>query len=217
VSRTSAIPSVRLTQSRLSTTRRKRPVPADWATADTIQSFEATDLPEAELPGSRALAVDKSGDLALFGGLDGVAIVYSTSKKAVMHTIKCGPGSITHALWWDSKPVVALSTGAVKLYENGSQIGEFNVHAGAATGLSLHPSGELLASVGSDKSYVIYDLASMSQVTRVFSDSGTLNPFFCPIMMWSESRSQLSKHCVIDIGNASLDIDFLKQRWLNVV
>jgi hypothetical protein len=175
------MPWILLTVSRLSTTRRKRPVPADWATADSIQAFDAVELPEAELPGSRALAIDKSGDLAIFGGLDGVAIVYSLAERSTAQTIKCGPGSITSALWWDSKPVVALSTGAVKIYENGSQIGEFNVHAGAATGLSLHPSGELMASVGSDKSYVIYDLTSMSQITRVFTDAGTTNiPTFIP-------------------------------------
>jgi pre-mRNA-processing factor 19 len=116
--------------------------------------------------------VDKSGNLAIFGGLDGVAVLYSLSDKSTAQTIKCGPGSITGALWWDSKPVVALSTGAIKIYENGSQIGEFNVHAGAVTGLSLHPSGDLLASVGTDKSYAIYDLTSMSQINRVFTDAG---------------------------------------------
>jgi pre-mRNA-processing factor 19 len=118
--------------------------------------------------------VDQSGDLALFGGPEGIALVYSTSEKKILQTIKCGSGGITDAIWWDSKAVIALSTGAVKVYEDGSQVGEFKVHAGAATGLSLHPSGELLASVGSDKSYVLYDLPSMSQVTRVFTDAGTL-------------------------------------------
>ncbi|KAF2421558.1 cell cycle control protein [Tothia fuscella] len=167
------------TQQKLSTTRRKRPVPKDWATAETIQSFETTEYPEAALPGSRALAVDESGDLALFGGIDGIAIVYSTSEKKTVYTLKCG-GPVTSALWWDNKPVVALATGAIKIFEDGSEIGGFSVHAGAATGLSLHPSGDILASVGSDKSYVLYDLTSMSQVTRVFTNSeltcGTFHP-----------------------------------------
>jgi len=80
------------------------------------------------------------------------------------------------AIWWDSKPVVALANGAIKVFEDGSEIGEFTVHAGAATGLSLHPCGDLLASVGSDKSYVFYDLTSMSQLTRVFTSSGMSSP-----------------------------------------
>jgi pre-mRNA-processing factor 19 len=128
------------------------------------------------LPGSRALALDKSGDLALFGGIDEVAIVYSISQKQTVHTIKVGKGSITDAIWWGTRPIIALSTGAVKVFEDGKEIGSFTVHAGPATGLALHPSGDLLASVGSDKSYVIYDLASTTQVTRVFTDSGMLGP-----------------------------------------
>lgn len=136
--------------------------------------METTEFPDAALPGSRALAVDESGDLALFGGIDGVAIVYSTSQKKTVHTLKAG-GPVTAAIWWESKPVVALATGAIKIFEDGSEIGGFAVHAGAATGLSLHPSGEILASVGSDKSYVLYDLTSMSQISRVFTSSGMLN------------------------------------------
>jgi pre-mRNA-processing factor 19 len=153
-------------------TRRKRPIPEGWATAETIEAFSPTPHSEAALPGSRALAVDSSGDLALFGGTDGVTIIYSISTQQTVQTLKVGSGSVTAALWWDSRPVIALSTGAVKVFENGTEIGQFTVHAGAATDLSLHPSGELLASVGSDKSYVIYDLTSMSQVTRVFTNSG---------------------------------------------
>lgn len=153
-------------------TRRKRPIPESWATAETISEFSPTDLSKAGLPGSHALAIDSTGDLALFGGADGVAVVYSISKKKVSKNIKFGAGSVTAALFWDSKPVIALSTGAVKVFEKGKEIANFEVHDGAATGLSLHPSGELLASVGEDKSYVIYDLTSFAQVTRVFTNSG---------------------------------------------
>jgi pre-mRNA-processing factor 19 len=98
--------------------------------------------------------------------------VYSISKQQKVQTIKLGSGSVTSALWWESRPIIALSTGAVKVYDNGEEIAHFTVHAGAANALSLHPSGEILASVGSDKSYVIYDLISLTQVTRVFTNSG---------------------------------------------
>lgn len=156
----------------LTATRRKRAVPADWATGETITAFETSALGQAALPNSRALAVDQSGDLALFEGSDGSAVVYSLSEKEAVHTLKFGKGHITDAVWWGARPIIATSTGAVKIFEKEKEIGSFAVHAGSATGLALHPTGDLFASVGSDKSYVVYDLESMAHVTRVFTDSG---------------------------------------------
>jgi pre-mRNA-processing factor 19 len=160
---------------RLTATRRKRAVPADWATSETITAFETSELGESALPGSRALAIDSTGDLALFEGSEGSAVVYSISKKEAVHTLKFGKGHITDAIWWDTRPIVSTSTGAVKIFEGEKEIGSFAVHAGSATGLALHPTGDILASVGSDKSYVVYDLESMAQITRVFTDSGMLS------------------------------------------
>jgi pre-mRNA-processing factor 19 len=112
--------------------------------------------------------------LALFEGPEGSAVVYSISKKEAVHTLKFGKGHITDAVWWETRPIISTSTGAVKIFDGAKEIGSFAVHAGSATGLTLHPTGDLLASVGSDKSYVVYDLESMAQVTRVFTDSGML-------------------------------------------
>jgi pre-mRNA-processing factor 19 len=105
--------------------------------------------------------------------MDGVAILYDLSEKQTLHTMKCGEGSITAALFWEKKPVLAMSTGAIKIFGNGNVIGEMLVHAGAATDVSLHPSGDILASVGEDKSIVYYDLTTMKQVGRIFTQSGS--------------------------------------------
>ncbi|KAE9980866.1 hypothetical protein EG328_012002 [Venturia inaequalis] len=159
------------TAQELQATRRKRAVPADWATGETITAFETSELGQAALPSSRALAVDESGDLALFEGSDSSVLVYSISEKGVVHTLEFGKGHITDAVWWGARPIISTSTGAIKIFEKEKEIASFAVHAGSATGLALHPTGDLLASVGSDKSYVVYDLESMSHVTRVFTDS----------------------------------------------
>ena len=154
-------------------TRRKRPVPEGWATVEEIESFTETPHPEAALPGSKALALASTGDLALFGGNDGVAIVYSISKQSIVRNIKVGSGAVTAAAWWEDRPVIASSNGTVTVFdESGNEVASFSVHAGSANGLALHPSGDILASVGSDKSYVLYDLTTLTQVTRVFTDSG---------------------------------------------
>ena len=83
-------------------------------------------------------------------------------------------GPVTDAVWAGDKAVVATSTGDVTVFENGSKSASFSVHAGAATALAVHATGDIVASVGADKSYVLYDLSSSgsnSVITQIFSDA----------------------------------------------
>lgn len=118
------------------------------------------------------MSLNSSGELALVGGVDGVAGIYSLPEKRIVATLKGGGGSITDTLWVGNKAAVATSTGAVKVFEDGSEIASFNTHAGEATALAVHPTGDIIASVGVDKSYVLYDLATSTVVTQIFSDTG---------------------------------------------
>jgi hypothetical protein len=54
----------------------------------------------------------------------------------------------------------------------GQSVASFTNHAGAATGLALHPCGDLLVSVGVDKSFVYYDLEKLTVISQVYTDSG---------------------------------------------
>lgn len=157
---------------RLSKTRRKRPVPEDWATADEISSFSHKQASEALYPGARTLSLNQDGDLALLGGVDGIAGVYSISQQRVVRALKGGGGPITDAIWAGSRAVVATESGRVKIFEAQNQLATFSSHAGKTTGIALHPSGDILASVGNDKSYVLYDLDAMTTMTQVYTDSG---------------------------------------------
>ncbi|EQL37776.1 pre-mRNA-processing factor 19 [Blastomyces dermatitidis ATCC 26199] len=132
------------TQEQLSKTRRKRTVPEEWATGETIQEFKPTDCSEALYPGGKTLSLDPSGNLALVGGVDGVA---------------------------GAKAAVATSAGSVKIFENGTEVATFNSHAGEATSLATHATGDIIASVGVDKSYVLYDLTSNSVIAQIYSDA----------------------------------------------
>ena len=80
-------------------------------------------------------------------------------------------GPVTDAIWAGDKAVVASSTGSVKVFENGNEVADFSSHAGAATALAQHPTGDIVASVGADKSYVLYDLTTNSVITQIFSDA----------------------------------------------
>ena len=62
-----------LTQCSLFATRRKRPIPEGWTSGDDISTFDVVASTEPLYPGSSAVSVNESGDLALFGGADGSA------------------------------------------------------------------------------------------------------------------------------------------------
>ncbi|KAF3483396.1 cell cycle control protein [Arthroderma uncinatum] len=167
----SVVSRIEETQEKLSKTRRKRPIPEDWATGDAIQEFRPSSPSEPLYPGGHSICVNASGNLALVGGVDGVAGVYSLSEKRVVASLKGGSGAITDAAWVGDKAVIATSAGAVKVFENESEIASFSVHAGAAAALAVHPTGDIVASAGIDKSYTIYDISNSAVVAQIFTDS----------------------------------------------
>ncbi|KAE8325602.1 WD40-repeat-containing domain protein [Aspergillus sergii] len=170
---------VESTQAALSKTRRKRAVPEGWATSDAISTYKPAQSTEPLYPGGKALSVNASGELALVGGADGVVGVFSLSQKQVVQSLQAN-GPVTDAIWAGDKAVVASSTGSVKVFENGNEVADFSSHAGAATALALHPTGDIVASVGVDKSYVLYDLMTNSVITQIFSDASLLSVKFHP-------------------------------------
>lgn len=144
-------------------------MPEDWATAESIEKFGVASTSKAVFAGATSLAVDDTGKLAVSGGSDGTVGVYSISGKKIQKSFNAG-SAVTGAVWYGSQPVVSTSSGAVKVL--GDNETTFTSHAGSANGLALHPSGEILASVGIDKSFVFYDLVGGSSVTQVYTDSG---------------------------------------------
>jgi len=122
-------------------------------------------------PGGTVLAVHQSGDLALIGGNDGLAGVFSLPQNRLLKPLKGGQGAITGGLWADDRAVISTSTGSVKVFEDDQEVASFSAHAGSANAVALHPSGSILASVGEDKTYVLYDLESSQILTQVSSNS----------------------------------------------
>jgi pre-mRNA-processing factor 19 len=159
-----------LTLCRLFKTRRKRPVPDGWATGDDVSAFDVTRSSEPLYPGSAAVSIDESGDLALFGGADGVAGVYSLSQQELVHTLKVG-SAVTATTWWGAKAVVGTSAGTVKIFENGNEVAQLGSHAGAVSSVSLHPSGAILATAGTDKRFVFHDLSTFKSVSEVYTEA----------------------------------------------
>lgn len=120
--------------------------------------------------------------MALVGGADGTVGVYSLSEKRVVSNLQTS-GPVTSAVWAGNKAVIATSTGAVQVFENGQELANFASHAGPATAVALHATGDIIGSVGVDKSYVLYDLTTNSVITQIFTDACKQGPnhFICDL------------------------------------
>ncbi|KAK7906174.1 hypothetical protein LTR67_000900 [Exophiala xenobiotica] len=167
-------------QQRLSKTRRKRPVPEEWATAESISAYVPLSSSEALYPGGTVLALHESGDLALVGGRDATAGVFSLSQNRLLQPLKGGQGSITSGVWAQDKAVIATSTGVVKVFEAEKEVSSFSAHGGRVNAVALHASSTILASVGDDKTYALYDLESNQLLTQVQTDSALTCAQFHP-------------------------------------
>ncbi len=146
-------------------------MPEDWASAETIEAFKPGKSSKAQHAGAHAIGVDASGDLAVYGGSDGDVTVYSITKAKVMHHVQAG-AAVTDVLWAGKTAVVSTAAGEVKGFNGKKLAFSFAGHAGEATALALHPCEEILASVGVDKSYIFYEVASASQILQVSTNTG---------------------------------------------
>ncbi|POS86142.1 hypothetical protein EPUL_002659 [Erysiphe pulchra] len=165
------------TQERLSKTRRKRPIPTDWADFETISKFETSFVSEPLYSNTNFLAVNDTTQLAIIGGTEGVVGIYSIAENKIQQTIEVGY-PITDGIWFADYPVISTSSGLVKVL--GIDELSFTLHNGSANHLALHPCGDILASVGVDRSFVLYDLASKKSICQIFTDSELLTVAFHP-------------------------------------
>lgn len=153
---------------RLSKSRKKRPTPKGWVGADEIATFSPQISESLPVPQASSLGADAG--YAAVGGLKGDVAIVSLATGQTERTLQVNE-PVTDTLWHGSKVVFATSKGSVKVFENGGELASFAEHAGAATALSMHPGGTILASVGTDKSFVFYDLNALSRVTRVYTNA----------------------------------------------
>lgn len=156
--------------------RKKRPVPEGWASTEDVSALQQTAY--TDLPVTQATSLALNAGYAAVGGLDGKVDLYSVEAKAHERSLEIGE-PVTATVWIGNKVVSATSRGSVKAVEGGVETGSITEHAGAVTGLAVHPGEHILASVGVDKGIIFYDLQSLQRVARVYTDAGTyflLNP-----------------------------------------
>ncbi|KAI2621044.1 WD40-repeat-containing domain protein [Xylaria nigripes] len=165
------------TQARLSKSRKRRPVPKEWATSDEISTFGVET--SNSLPIATPTTLTFEAGYAAVGGLEGEVAVYSVEADKLERSIAVGE-PVTHSIWEGSRVYFSTAKGSVKVFESGSEVASFTDHAGPATGLAMHPSKTILASVGADKSFVFYDLAKLQRATRVYTNAALTTCAFHP-------------------------------------
>lgn len=145
-------------------------------------------------PGSKALAVDTSGTLALVGGADGNGVVYSFAGQETTYVLQVGSGTINDSICFtDREPlsILAMSTGEVKTFCQDRETAVLKSHAGPVTAIALHPCGELLGSVGDDKSFIFYDLVNEVMISQVYTTARKFG-FNCIIRSGNNTSTELS-------------------------
>lgn len=166
------IAKIEVTQQKLSGTRRKRPVPEEWATGDELQTYEVKSSVDSQFTGAKTLAADSTGDFFLCGDSDGTMGIYDLKQSTFATRSQLNAGAILDGAWGNDKQIVSTSSGAVVIASEGTVQAKFEQHAGEATAVAVHPCGDILVSVGYDKSYVLYDLSSSKVLTQVYGDTG---------------------------------------------
>jgi pre-mRNA-processing factor 19 len=157
--------------SRLSKSRKKRPIPDGWVTAEEVAEFtteSSTSLPFSQVS---ALTIQEEGSYAAISSAQGDTAIYSVDEGKVERQLAVNE-PVTDEIWTATKLIVSTAKGSVKVYDSGREVASLTEHAGPATGLALHPSGEFVASVGADKLIVFYDIQSLTPVGRCYTDSG---------------------------------------------
>lgn len=149
--------------------RKKRPVPQGWASSDEVAALQQ--VAYTDLTVSQASSLDVESEYAAIGGLDGKVDICSIQANKVERSLDVAE-PVTATVWTGSKVVLAISKGSVKVFDSGSETASFQAHAGAVTGLAMHPGGRILASVGVDKTFVFYDLDTLERVSRGYTDAG---------------------------------------------
>ncbi|CAG8980676.1 hypothetical protein HYALB_00007168 [Hymenoscyphus albidus] len=169
--------AVQEAQVKLSKGRRKRTVPKDWVNAEAIGKFGVAHASDSLSGGANFLALDETSELAIVGGADGYVHIYSVTEQNTVNTYRA-EAAVTDAVWYGKYPVVSTTLGTVHVF--GKEKVMFTAHAGRVNSIDIHPTCDILASVGVDKSLIFYDLEAGKAMKQVYTDSELTTATFHP-------------------------------------
>ena len=170
------------THQSLSSTRKKRKVPAGYATPADVKGYTPKHtIPSLHSPspsGITSIAVSTTNPSQfLTGGNDKIVQLYDRSTDKVLATLKGHTKKITHVAFREreGEPTLLLSASAdkaAKAWAHDAASGEYipkgtiRTHKGEVTGLAVHPSSAYMALGSLDRTWSLHDLNTFSQLFR---------------------------------------------------
>ncbi|KAJ2160644.1 hypothetical protein GGF46_002073 [Coemansia sp. RSA 552] len=183
----------------LSKSRMKREVPAGLVSADDWKTAKESGIIEflhtSTKPGIISLEVDKTGDLALTGGLDNHAEVYSRKHDLTLATLKGHTKKVTTAVWvngggLDQRIITGSADKSIRIWRpkvaNTDEAKDIKAvgwtkeriikqHSAEIVGISIHPSGEYFASAAADGAWAIHALEDGSVIIKDSVESSQIS------------------------------------------
>lgn len=183
----SVLALIEQTHATLSATRKKRKVPAGYASSAEVKTFKAThtvpSLHSSSPAGITSLAVSKANPSQfLTGGNDKIVQFYDKATDKVLASLKGHTKKVNHVALREKEgeSTLLISAGAdkmAKIWAHDSASGEYiakstiRSHKGELTGLAVHPSGSILGLASLDRTWSLHDLSTFTQIfTSQLSD-----------------------------------------------
>ncbi|BFZ59492.1 hypothetical protein YB2330_000503 [Saitoella coloradoensis] len=164
----SVVQKIEETHGDLSAKRKKRKVPADWTSAQTVAAFETTVTTDVIAPMSRCMALDPTGTIAIVGGGSN-AVLLNVKDQATLTELK-EAGSIADAVWSGPTPVTAATNGIIRTWnQDGSAEKTIDPGMEQLVSVALHPSGDFLAAAAKNGTWALCDLQSGETVAKITS------------------------------------------------
>src|SRR6266542_4997187 len=153
---------------RLSKSRKKRKLPSELTSVDTIKSFEQVSsigsLHSTTKPGITCMDIDQAEQLILTGGNDKKALILNEEDGKVISQLKGHTKKITDALWLGSPNEegydTAFTSSADKTIRIWQKSGKdykvstvLSTHTAEVTGISVHATKDYLVSVSDDSTW----------------------------------------------------------------
>lgn len=161
----------------LSKDRKKRAVSAALATEQNIQSFSVqssdTGIHKSSPAGITSLAIHPSEDLIVTGGMDGEIGVFNTQSRKLVTKLSGHSKRVNEVVVHPSQPLL-FSASQDKTVRVWGGAGEepyaashiIRSHTDDVVGISLHATGDYLASASNDKSWAFHDIHTGATLTK---------------------------------------------------
>jgi pre-mRNA-processing factor 19 len=148
----------------LSKTRKKRQLPAELATTDTIGSWEEKSnvtLHKTKPAGITCLAMQADGRRAATGGNDKTVIVYDVGENRQEGVLSGHSKKVTDVGMAGDVVVSSSADCTACVWRGGEEVHSFaELHSKAVTAVALHPLHDYLATAGEDSSWSVCDIGT---------------------------------------------------------